>query len=442
MRLTILNQFYRPDLSPTAHLSASLASHRAAAGDVVTVVTSRGGYVPASADAAEAERHANPRVHRIWTPRLGKAAVWKRCVDYLSFYLGAAWRLIRLPAQDVIVSLTTPPFIAWAAVLHKMLHPRTKLVLWNMDCYPELAERSGALKENGPAARAMRFFNRALFRRLDRLVCLDEAMRHLLTSQYATGGREPRAVIIPNWEDLSFFPPDAPASEPLDDPELAGKFVVLYLGNAGWGHQFETVVEAAEATRGEPVVFLFVGGGARWNYLRDQKERRRLDNLLLRDYVPKELTRRVMASAGCALITLRDPILGVMSPSKLHSNLAMGLPILYVGPETSNVDEAVKQFGCGASLRHGDVAGVTAFLRRLMNDADARAALGRKARAAFDEAYCDVRTLPQFDSLLTGLADPPREELNHEATKGTKRSSDSPAPVRKDAMELVPSSKT
>ena len=43
MRLTILNQFYRPDISPTAHLSASLADHRAKAGDVVTVVTSRGG---------------------------------------------------------------------------------------------------------------------------------------------------------------------------------------------------------------------------------------------------------------------------------------------------------------------------------------------------------------------------------------------------------------
>ena len=83
MRLTILNQFYRPDISPTAHLSASLAEHRARSGDEVTVVASRGGYVPASADAAEAERHANPRVYRVWTPRLGKAAVWKRNLDEL-----------------------------------------------------------------------------------------------------------------------------------------------------------------------------------------------------------------------------------------------------------------------------------------------------------------------------------------------------------------------
>src|SRR6185436_1265307 len=51
LRLTVLNQFYVPDISPTAHLAASLAEHRARAGDRVTVVTSQGGYVPASAVA-------------------------------------------------------------------------------------------------------------------------------------------------------------------------------------------------------------------------------------------------------------------------------------------------------------------------------------------------------------------------------------------------------
>ena len=72
MRLTLINQFYTPDLSPTAHLSDSLANHRVALGDEVTVVASKGGYVAASG-AAASERDSNPRVHRIWTPRLGKA---------------------------------------------------------------------------------------------------------------------------------------------------------------------------------------------------------------------------------------------------------------------------------------------------------------------------------------------------------------------------------
>jgi hypothetical protein len=72
MRLTLLNQFYAPDISPTAQLAASLAEHRAARGDEVTVLTGRAGYLeglaPEPAAAAEGGR---VRVRRSWTPDLG-----------------------------------------------------------------------------------------------------------------------------------------------------------------------------------------------------------------------------------------------------------------------------------------------------------------------------------------------------------------------------------
>ena len=42
MRLTIVNQYYVPDISPTAQLAASLAEHRAARGDHVTIIAGSG----------------------------------------------------------------------------------------------------------------------------------------------------------------------------------------------------------------------------------------------------------------------------------------------------------------------------------------------------------------------------------------------------------------
>lgn len=425
MRLTILNQFYTPDISPTAHLSASLAAHRAARGDQVTVVASRGGYVPASEDERRSDE-GNPRIHRVWTPRLGKASILKRCADYAVFYLLATWRLLTLPQQDVIVSLTTPPYIAWAAVLHKWLHGsgNVRVVLWNMDCYPDAAERLSVLKPGSVPSRIMRWLNRRLFAQLDHLVCLDTAMVDLLLSQYgpkdARGASTLPTTIIPNWENASFFPspldapgePRAPRARSSDTPgwskapelDLDNKFVLLYLGNTGYGHQFETALDAAHALRDEPVTFLFVGGGSRWTELAAVKNERGLDNVVLHGYVPKDQTPSVMASAHCALITLRDIALGVMSPSKLHANLAAALPVLYIGPEASNVDDAIRQFECGVSVRHGDASGVVAFVRRMLADrAAGRGAfesLRARARRAFDEAYCDSVTLPAFDRVI------------------------------------------
>ena len=80
----------------------------------------------------------------------------RRFADWATFYLSATWEALSLPPQDVIIALTTPPFIAWAGLLHKRMHRRTRLVLWNMDCWPDTAERLKMIRENGLLSRAMR----------------------------------------------------------------------------------------------------------------------------------------------------------------------------------------------------------------------------------------------------------------------------------------------
>jgi glycosyltransferase involved in cell wall biosynthesis len=292
--------------------------------------------------------------------------------------------------------------------MHKTLHRRAKVVLWNMDCYPDVVERAHIIRKGGLLSRVLRAMNRALLRQVDHLVCLDTAMADLLCSQYAPGPGRPRVSVIPNWEDLSLFPPGARPGKWSGSQDLDGQFVVLYLGNTGVGHAFETVLDAAEQLRGDPIRFVFVGGGSRWQAIRDAKEARGLQNVLLHEYVPKDETPSVMASADAALITLRDEALGVMSPSKLHSNLAMGLPVLYVGPGGSNVDDAIRRFDCGVSLPHGDVQGLVAHIRRLAVDRSQLEDMRRRARRAFDEAYCDARTLPQFDRVFAEIATFPR----------------------------------
>jgi glycosyltransferase involved in cell wall biosynthesis len=400
MRLTLINQFYLPDLSPTAHLCASLAKHRAALGDQVTVLTGDCGYLgpittPPSDDSVN--------VRRLRTSHLGSRTKVRRLLDWATFYFSALIETTRLGPQDVIISLTTPPFIAWVAVILKWLHPNTRLILWNMDCWPDTAERLHMIQPNGFLSHIMRRLNRALFRQLDHLICLDRAMADLVLSQYAPTDRPLPTSIIPNWEDAALFPADA-RIEPWDDPIIAflkDRFVILYLGNAGYGHEFQTLLDAAEQLRDTPVTFLFVGGGAHFDFLREEARTRNL-NILLHDYVPKEQTPAVMQLASCALITLENYALGVMSPSKLHANLAMSLPVIYIGPESSNVDHAIRHFNCGISLRPGQSNQLTTAIRNLLNNPSLQSQLRIRARQAFDAAYCDLRTLPQFDALLDG----------------------------------------
>ena len=405
MRLTLLNQFYPPDLAPTGQLAASLAIHRAGLGDQVTVFTGRGSYVPES-QSDHAASAANPHVHRLWTPSLGKSTLAARLIDYACFHLAAAIHMLILPRQDVIICLTTPPFIAWAAALHRWLHPATRLILWNMDCYPEALIRAGLIPEHGRIARLLRWQNRLLFRQLSNVICLDAAMAQLLSSHYIQDSSVLPATVIPNWEPVERFAAADLAQRWFLGERLASesRLCVLHVGNTGHGHSFETIVEASEQLREDPVAFVFVGGGERWSWLEAAKRERALAHWHLIRYLPEGQLKAAMGSAGCALITLRDSFLGIISPSKLHAALAMALPILYVGPEGSNVDEAIRRFDCGVSLRHGNAEGVVNFIRRLRSDADYAGGLRQRAREAFERGFSDQQALPAFDRVIEGLA--------------------------------------
>jgi len=395
--MTLVNQFYAPDISPTAQLAASLAEHRAALGDEVTVIAGRAGYLEGLAHTAPSGRRPTVRVRRVWTPDVGKSALWRRLLGYATFLVGATSRLALLGRQDVVVSMTTPPFLVTSAVLHKLLHRRAKVVLWSMDCYPDAAERLGELRPGGLISRAQRRLNRWLFARIDHVVALDGAMADLLESQYAAGPGRPPLSVIPNWERIAMFPaPDGTQMwSGYADLPINGRKVVLYLGNTGVGHRFDTVLDAAAKLEDE-AVFLFVGGGARAGSLSDAIERRGLTNVLMHPYVPKDLTPAVMAGADAALITLDDRSLGVMSPSKLHATLAAGLPVVYVGPVGSNVDEAIARFRCGTSLRNGDADRLVAAVRGGPDDPQAR----QRSRETFERHYSDRATLPQWDRVL------------------------------------------
>ena len=403
MRITLVNQYYEPDLSPTAHLCASLAEHRADGGDDVTVITTRARY--AGDSRAARDPRSDPRVWRAPAPTGRADSILSRAWQYVWFYLAAGWKLLTLRRQDVIVCMTTPPYIAWLCVFHKWLRRRTRIIQWNMDCYPDILEAAALIKRGGLLARVGRALNRGLYRHLDHVVCLDEAMKDVLLSQYAPSSGELPMTIIPNWERSSLFPleDELQPGAGLAKLGLDDQFIVLYLGNAGFGHRFDTVIEVAEALRDEPITFLFVGGGSQYPWLEQAREERGLKNLRLHGYVPKNQLRSLLPSAHLAVITLSDEALGLMSPSKLHSYLAMKLPVIYIGPAGSNVDRAIQTYGCGVCIRHHQAEAMAGFVREMMSQPERLAKLRLRARKAFEEAYCDLVTLPQFDRVIDSL---------------------------------------
>lgn len=405
MRVCLLNQFYAPDVSPTAQLATSLIEHRATLGDDCTVVCGSGGYANARDSRPLAE---SVRIRRAWSPRLGRSRIVSRATTYTTYFLAALWTMLRMPRQDVIVVMTTPPFVYLIALAHKLRRRDTRVILWSMDVYPEVAERLRAVSRTSLLSRVLRRLNAWALPKLDSVVVLDGAMADLLVD---AGAPTERVHVIPNWERAALYTDDdVDVWDGYDELGLDGRFVLLYLGNIGLGHQFETVIAAAPELADDGVTILFVGGGPRWEDLRQRSKE--IDNVVLHEYVDKDRTPGVLRGAAATLICLDDDALGVMSPSKLHGSLGMGTPVVYVGPHGSNVTEAIDAYGCGRSIRSGDVSTLVGAIREWRADPDLLDQAARRARAAFEDRYCDTATLPLWDALLDSAptVDPIRPE--------------------------------
>src|SRR6476469_10474917 len=133
MRIIFLNRFFYPDHAPTGELLSDLALELAAQGFRVTVITSRLHYDTADATLLPREWVDGVEVWRVWTSKRGRQRLIGRSLDYVTFYIAAAWRTWRLARSgDIVVAMTDPPLLSIVVAPIAWLR-RAHLVNWLQD---------------------------------------------------------------------------------------------------------------------------------------------------------------------------------------------------------------------------------------------------------------------------------------------------------------------
>jgi hypothetical protein len=130
----------------------------------------------------------------------------------------------------------------------------------------------------------------------------------------------------------------------------------------------DTLLEAAErlADRDE-IAFCFVGGGSEFKKVQGHVRDRGLPNVRCLPYQPFEKLSASLSAADLHVVVMGDRYVGIVHPCKVYNVLAVGTPLLYIGPVESHVHDILSQAGSGAyAATHGDVDTVTANILRAM----------------------------------------------------------------------------
>jgi glycosyltransferase involved in cell wall biosynthesis len=418
MRIVFLNRYFHPDHSATSQMLSDLAFGLAERGLNVYVVTSRHRYGDARAGLPGVERIGGVAVHRVASSRFGRARLAGRTLDYLTFYLAAAWRLWRLARKgDIVVAKTDPPLVSVVAAPIARLR-RARLVNWVQDLFPEVAQAAGVMGTPGRLLLALlrRLRNRAL-RAAETNVVLGERMAEHLCRQ---GIERHRIRIIANWQDGALVRPVAHHENPLRRAwGLEGRFVVGYSGNLGRVHELATVLDAmtllqaqtamagataggAAASAGAEVRFLFIGGGALEPVLRAEIAARGLGNAVLLPYQPRNALPHSLSAADVHLVTLRPEFEGLIVPSKVYGIAAAGRPALFVGDAGGEIARLIAAHACGVCVPCGDGVALAAAIEALSRDPAHCEAMGRRAREMLEAHFDKPIAIARWVAALEG----------------------------------------
>jgi hypothetical protein len=238
------------------------------------------------------------------------------------------WNYMR--AADTILFTGSPPlFLHWIAPANLLL--RKKLVYRITDFHPEcaIAQAGGA----GPGLRLL--YRLTLFwrRQVDCFEALGEdqitRLREIgIAKERICLKRDPSPVVI------------SPETSALQRPTgTESSLLLLYSGNWGIAHDYQTFLEGYRLHHRQGsarfVLWLNATGSAITP----------IENALSANAlpyvkgapVPLELLASLLVTPDAHLITLSDPFVGFVLPSKVYGCIASGWPVLFIGSEESDV---------------------------------------------------------------------------------------------------------
>lgn len=327
-RLLYLCDWLPPDFGAVGQYSIGFARERAAAGEDVVLAG-----LSSTADSTEVEEIGAGRLTTLRfkaaqydRSNLRQRAIWTLRVN-LGLLVRLRWHLWR--ADEVLFTGSPPFMLHFLAPLNLLF--RKKLVYRISDFHPEcLMAGLQSVPRSLKCLRAVTVFWRKTIGQFE--VLGEDQRRRLLEigiePQRIHLKRDPSPVSIP----LGTLPLSKP-------PELSRYAVLLYSGNFGVAHDHETFIEGYRLhhEQGTGRVALWLNAvGAKAELVKSQLLDAELPLYCSRP-VPLDELGRLLVTPDAHLITLRDPFVGYVMPSKVYGCIESGGDVLFIGSPLSDV---------------------------------------------------------------------------------------------------------
>ena len=384
--LLIFSQPFWPDPAAVGQQLTDVAVELIERGYSVKVYTSNRGYDDPSIKYRKKETYKGVVIHRLGFSSFGKKNLVFRGMGVLFFIVQCILKALFTKENDGILFSTTPPFIGLAAIIAKNVR-NIPVFYWAMDLNPDQLLMLGKISEKSIVYRALESVNRLILKHSVAIYTLDKYMGKRI---FARGDFNQKMKIAPPWAHIS---EQKRIQEYLSNPfrgkhSIQPQTVVMYSGNHSIANPLTTLLEAAVQLKDdERVRFLFIGGGSGKAEVERYVQEHELRNVVSLPYEPIENLHNSLSAADVHVVSMGDKMVGIIHPCKVYGAMAVGKPILYLGPEPSHVSDILREVSCGWHVAHGDVAGCAKVLKEILASEPSRLrAMGENAARFINES--------------------------------------------------------
>lgn len=315
-------------------------------------------------------------------------------LNQLLYALAASIKILRGKA-DLNIFFTQPPlFVLWASWLSRLRG--TRYLIHVQDLYPDFLGKTGHMNESGWLYKWLDKKMISALNKAEKIIVIGKCMDRLIRSKVNPEKLILTAINIPSATK------ERNILNQLDKLGINNKFTLLYAGNMGMAHHFDTILNVAEelSSTHPDIHFLFVAQGKKRvqaeNYLS-----RGFSNMTLIKYPPHEVFMSLLLETEVHYISMKPDFSGILVPSKFYSSLAIGKPILFEGPVDSEVGLEMSKHQLGAVIKMGDEHLLKSSLLQFYKDPDLLESTGDRVQAYFDK-HCDIdKVISSYVELLT-----------------------------------------
>ena len=387
-KILFITQFFPPDYAATGQLVYELLMGLNVKEMDIEVFTSKPSYAFNTNNSLVPSKQVSGgiKIRRSSSINIFSKRIRTKAVASILFFARSFVHILRhLHKKDLLVLTSAPPFLLWLGSIASLFF-RCPYICIVYDLYPNILINLNIFSKNHWLMKLWNKVNYYTWKKSSQIVVLDSSMKQRIIETYPE--LEEKITIIHNWADENFIVP-----RPKNDNwfakeyDLCDTFTVLYSGNMGHCHDMKTIIGAAHYLKSEKIKFLMIGHGAKRKLIEQKMEELDLDNIVILPPQDKDVLPYSLTAGDLSLISMDKNMDGLVSPSKLYSALASGLPIATICPQNSFLCSLISKLECGQSFKNGESKKLADFILLLSKDSQLSKNMGKASRNAFNSNF-------------------------------------------------------